>query len=435
MSDADDSKESRASQILHIDTHALLITLRELESKLSDHQRHDKIPAWAGSIIPRIDGLEAKLAKMVKDAKSKKEQPVSDAQEPSGLKEASDDSAVVALNKELTSRLDLLKVTFESQVSTLNLEVDRLLKLLQIRPTTSELQKVVLAVNDVKGTLQEDIKDISNSISLLVKDKVAEEMLSIMNRLKTSEGNSEKGIGLILRKVETFGQTIDQVKASTESSIQIVNKSQDVIREQFASFESQFSQIDGKLERVVENFQGELAGVREVQQLAAENFDEFRGDTVGSLGDLESKSETIQAMVVDLEALLEKKADDLSQSIDVTRDSMADFKALYEYEIGVVKTDLRNLEETTREHRVQLNEHDDFITKLKNINVIAKVLEHGEAIEKIQKQLADFEERLTTQNNKIKKMDKLTLKVAEEMVRTFNSPIFFMVFFFVFTNF
>jgi hypothetical protein len=416
MDAGEDEKDSRASQILHIDTHALLITLRELESKLSDHQRHDKIPAWAGAIIPRIDGLEAKLTKMAKDAKAKKESVDPGEQKSSATQS---DSSVEKLNQELSSRLDLMKVTFESQVSALNLEVDRLLKLLQIRPTTSEMQKVVLAVNEVKGSLQEDIKEVSNSMSLLVKDKVAEEMISIMDRLKTSEGNSEKGIGLILRKVEAFGHSMEDIKSSTETNLKLVNQSQDEMKERFLAFDSQFSSIDGKLERVVEDFQNEISSVRDLHQIASETFDEFRGDTVRNIGEIETKAETLQSMITDVDALLEKKTDELAQSVELVRDSVADFKALYEYEIGVTKTDLRNLEETAREHQVQLTAHEEYIAKLKGINIIEKVLEQGEMIDKIQKQLVDFEERLMTQNNKIKKMDKLTLKVAEEMVRIF----------------
>jgi hypothetical protein len=50
---ADDGSK-RLDHIMHVDTHALLITLRELELKLTDHNRHDLIPSWASSIIPRL---------------------------------------------------------------------------------------------------------------------------------------------------------------------------------------------------------------------------------------------------------------------------------------------------------------------------------------------------------------------------------------------
>jgi hypothetical protein len=53
--------DKRMNSILQIDAQALLITLRELEGKLSDYNRQDTVPYWADSILPRLDLLEISI--------------------------------------------------------------------------------------------------------------------------------------------------------------------------------------------------------------------------------------------------------------------------------------------------------------------------------------------------------------------------------------
>jgi hypothetical protein len=80
------------------------------------------------------------------------------------------------------------------------------------------------------------------------------------------------------------------------------------------------------------------------------------------------------------------------------------------------KTELKLLNESKNSHEKKLEEHEEYILKLKDFGLIDRVTVAEENIVRMQKQIIDFEERLTSQNNKIRKMDKLTQKVAEEMV-------------------
>jgi len=402
-------ESSRTNQILQIDTHALLITLRELENKLSDYQRHDKIPVWANSLIPRLESLESKLSKSSKIS-------VPTNHEDGNLIQGNLESVVEKLNKEFTSRIDIMKISFESQVSALNLEVDRLQKLLQIRPTTSEMQKVVLAVSEVKRDIQNELHEISSTVSLLVKDKLSEEMLSIMDRLKTNEINSERGIGLIMKKVENFGVDINDFKNSTESSILLVNKSQDEMKNHFNTFDFKFSLIDDNIENVKKDIQIKLDDLAEVQNLAQETFVDFRGETFSSLSKLEEENLRLDDFIKNVETTMNENEDKISTNILDLKDNFKDFKGLYEYDMDFTKTELKLLNESKNSHEKKLEEHEEYILKLKDFGLIDRVTVAEENIVRMQKQIIDFEERLTSQNNKIRKMDKLTQKVAEEMV-------------------
>ena len=106
--------ENREKHILQMDAKALMITLRELEAAITAESDPKVVPAWARSIIPRLEGLESKLTKAMKVAKASS----SAASEAS----ADDDHAVEKLVKEFSSKLDITKITFSSQIEALNLE-------------------------------------------------------------------------------------------------------------------------------------------------------------------------------------------------------------------------------------------------------------------------------------------------------------------------
>ena len=56
-------------------------------------------------------------------------------------------------------------------------------KLLQIRPTTSELQQVVLMIHDMSRRVQDGVREVSSNIRGLVQDKVAEEIAYLRSNI------------------------------------------------------------------------------------------------------------------------------------------------------------------------------------------------------------------------------------------------------------
>ena len=141
----------RMNSIMKVDTNALLNTLKDLENKLSEYYKADEIPAWAGSILPRVEILELKTAKIDK----KQNSTIPPNSTPATVQEIQMESRIFdRIKAEMDGAVETTKLSLEAKVTSISLELDRLNKLLQIRPTTSELQKVVLALQDIKRQVQ-----------------------------------------------------------------------------------------------------------------------------------------------------------------------------------------------------------------------------------------------------------------------------------------
>lgn len=127
---------------MHVDTPALLKTLKELEAQLSQHQRQDQIPKWAEAILPRLDLVENGVKSIMVPQRGSHSETVS-------LKDLEQEERLSDKIKSIVDgRTESLKLMFDAKISSSALELDRLHKLLYIRPTTSELQQVMMQVQN-----------------------------------------------------------------------------------------------------------------------------------------------------------------------------------------------------------------------------------------------------------------------------------------------
>ena len=401
--------EERLNLILQMDAQALMITLKELEDKLTTANDPTLVPAWARSVIPRLESVESKLTKAIKNKSKHTDNSSSAGSESDG------DHAIEKLTKDFASKVDITKITFGSQVAALSLEVDRLQKLLQIRPTISEMQKIMFAVSQYKREIEKTIADMTMSVSLLVKDKVSEEMMSIMERLKKSDTTTEKGLSIVLKNVEEFGHEVDHIKHGLEVAHQGIQDSQDNMRVIFTGFDAKFDSIEADISKRDEIYQASFVDIRDAQSIADENFNEHREETNSRLNQLELASDKLDNFITSVDELSETKDDEQREKNSHLTDRVTDFRKQYEEEIGEVRLDTGKLFKKAEEHAEIIAEHGEYIQRLKNMNIIEKVNVNQGNITLIQQKCADFDERLTTQHTKIKKLEKLTHRVHEEM--------------------
>jgi hypothetical protein len=137
---------------------------------------------------------------------------------------ANDERILLKFKTELDLQVSNVKVSLESKVSSAALELDRLHKLLQIRPTTSELQQVVVNVFDLNRKMQEGMKDVTSNVKAIVQDKVAEHMTTIMEQLKATEQLSEQNYKLIMNKVDGFTSDVSTIRQDVETKFSTSDK-------------------------------------------------------------------------------------------------------------------------------------------------------------------------------------------------------------------
>lgn len=217
----DRTQEERLNQIVHVDTSALLQVIRDLENKLSEHQRQDKLPPWAASLEARLTLLEKLPGFYAEPKVDPIPQPEATAEAPTlNLRDmVIEDRIISKIRHELDSKLESAVLNYDSKLSTQNMEMDRLHKLLQIRPTTSELQQVIYQVQEVERNSANRIGDITRDLKNTLQATVSTEMTSLLDLMKSSKELNDQATKIINNKVLEYAVDIADLKGAAQSSL------------------------------------------------------------------------------------------------------------------------------------------------------------------------------------------------------------------------
>lgn len=323
-----ENSTERADQIVRVDASALLRTIRDLEYKLTEQQKTDKPPAWAVALEQRIEQMEntffqaqSKIPGEVTNV-AQDEQPKHDVQsianagdipqegvhhadglntennesspskihqhgdhkEEEGQKKSVVDFAtemrvVSKVRKEIDLKFHTAELHLESKMASFNLQLDRLMKLLQIRPTTSELQTVMNAVYDVDKKVMGSMEEIKNDMRAQLKSHLSEEIASIIDEVKEANNISESGLKYMQSTVDNYSATLTDLREVTENTVVMMNEAVTKLQTHNTDLEDHIAKMKYQLEKQIQEQAGEIAVLRAEQTVLQEEFSAYRSKT------------------------------------------------------------------------------------------------------------------------------------------------------------
>jgi hypothetical protein len=142
------------------------LSFSDIENKLSEYNRHDKLPPWASSFLSRLENIEQNHIYLHRAlATEKKDFTSDDNEQKPQMSDLNNDNRILSkLRYELDTTIQSQKLQMESSVTQLQLEIERLHKLLEIRPTTAEMQKIVQSIGDTNRKMQFFLNDVTNTV-------------------------------------------------------------------------------------------------------------------------------------------------------------------------------------------------------------------------------------------------------------------------------
>lgn len=312
-----ENSTERAEQIVRVDATALLKTIRELEYKLTEQQRPDKPPPWAVALEQRIEQLEnnffqaqakapplqdAAITGAVQESEPHAEpapehahhdgETESPAHSPSKTqggehKEeehqkrtvvdfATEMRVIGKVRKEIDSKFHTAELHLETKMGSFNLQLERLMKLLQIRPTTSELQTVMNAVYDVEKKMNNSMDEIKQDMRAQLKENLSQEIASIIEEVKSANNLSETGIKYIQNTVDGFANNLTDLREVTENTVVLMNESVERLKTHNSDLEDHVAKMKYQLDQQIREQAGELAALKADHQVLFEEFQEYR---------------------------------------------------------------------------------------------------------------------------------------------------------------
>ena len=203
------------NQINTMDTYSMLASLKELEGKLAEHHRQDVL---MGSILPRLEILEKEKA--LAASQHTYQVPVGTSAFPVDM--TNDERLLRKLQASIDLVSEKYNLTLESKLSSVSLELDRVHKLLSIRPTTSEVSKIMLTVQEMKGSLMKTILENATFMQDIIKDKVAEEMSSLIDNIRSSGDIGLKGLDGIVKQIENISVEVNSIRTAANNETKLL---------------------------------------------------------------------------------------------------------------------------------------------------------------------------------------------------------------------
>ena len=396
------------NQWLKIDAQEVLSKIHGFERTLNNHKRHTTIPTWAKSINSRLEVADAKLAKL----------PATPAlnRDLNKTSHHLNDDQYKKISNDFDTSFNETRSVFDTQTIDLKANVERLQQQLNVRPTSTELSKVNILLNDVKNQIQNSMVGLQVNSYRLVEDKVAADVENVSKKMDLSEHKREQGIESTMKKSERYHQLIATVKEDVDVKILSAEGEHKEILKKYETYAPRYIEVEEALKNNFNECTKNFEKTRHDQAVALQNFTEYKGYTNVTLEKLQKLSAQIDEKLKAVNVKLLEKDAFQTERFNALSERVDEFIRLYEFDTIKVKDDVNNLKIAALERQQStLTDHNDFLSLLKNRDIINVITTHEEQIASIFKSMEDFELRLATQNDIIKTTEGIIAIISDEM--------------------
>lgn len=370
----DDYSSERMSQIFQFDIASVCHTLQSLEAKLTEHNKQDKLPPWAQSLIQRIELLEGNSSS-IKDIIDDSESNLSSIIENDKLRDQ--------IRHEIDMKNAGIKLSLESKISSMSLEMDRLYKLLQIRPTTSELQSVVVSVEDIGKKSQNAIGNLSHMIRGTVQEIVTDEMDSITKRILLTEENANKSVSILSEKIDEcasgvlkFKETMSELMTTTKLDVELLKEEAADFKHVLDSVKSNFESFENVAKTGIENLEDNLLNLNST-------FNEHEATMGDRLDSLDSTIQSIEDLVREESIQTENKHMEIVEAIESTKKILETVNMQLQSDMAAIKEEQMVLRERMNKTDLNVKILTEYIESLQSFDVMTKLTRFGETLDQL----------------------------------------------------
>lgn len=458
-SDSIDSSD-RVDQIIRVDAHALLKTIRDIEYKLSDHHRNEKKPTWAIALEDRLDKLEqlgwSSLPQNVKPETTSGTHEMSNDGSSSSSKGltmydfAHDDRLMTRMREEIDAKVASTKVMMEAKVITATNEIDRLHKLLQLRPTISDMQQIVVTIRETEQKSNDNLSDFSRIIDGQIQEKLTSEVEIINKQLENNRQLSERSNELVTKQISDVFKQITLIQQSFDNSL---NSLQEQVTKNYSDYLLVLPRVT-KLETDSDTNLSELRESIKANKLLIENNTNVMNENSllvnKHINELDEKIVANKDKAYEDFLTVTVQIKELASEVHIIETNLSSFKQNNDNDIKfiksiqsettnsitVVKNKLKEIDAILNElmnydYTGRLAKHDDLISKnnfeiLDVRNTIANLEKNdihniNEHLALLQTEMNKQPELFNVTNNKIKALVDKDNSIADEIVRIDDS--------------
>lgn len=429
MAEEDDDNESDNEKVQEkpaftkVDTTAILSKIHDLELSLTNHQRQDKIPDWANGIIKRLETAEKLHHETQSFLTAQKDVTLPENIMPPrpmgpgiGLDDIAKEERIFSKFKaELNLQLSSTKLALESKVSSTSLELERLHKLLQIRPTTSELQQVIALIHDLNRQMEDNFKDVGTAVKSVVTDNIAAEMKGIMKKLDSNEEISEKGFLGVSEKIDSCQLDINGIRLDVDERLISIRGSLTKASDELISSDHKINNLKKQVEEDAKTTTQKLIELKLHLNIASENLSDYRLQISDDLKKMNISVDKNEIVTNDMVNTIVTRDDGAKKKIAEIKKVIDDFRNVYDLDVSTIRKDLENSKTALAVSLATQSDITSYISKLQSKNVFGLVSEHEERLRKNTEANQKIDQSIVVLNKKNKALSTTAIKLEDRL--------------------
>lgn len=236
-----------------------LKSVLQVEKMMSNDVKKNKLPTWAVGAHQRLDVMSSRDF-ILRELEEKMNTEYNASINSSDVQE---EHMVAKLKYELGSGLQLTTTAIETKSDNINLELNRLQKLLELRPTTTELQKIQMTANNTHSKLTKTFQNISKMVKEQVKNSIAEELSCVLNNLKTNTTSMDSSVKNTEEKLNKFVVDLIRLQKIMITELDTEEKNTDNLQNSVNTVDEKYVRCnDYQTQQVIENDSGVKAQTR-----------------------------------------------------------------------------------------------------------------------------------------------------------------------------
>lgn len=412
--------DSRLQSIMKVDTKALLGLISQIEHEMSMYQKQDEVPTWGHGLSAKVDLLEKMVNRTprgVADGAAPEPSPFMAGAGANGSLAAhgKHDEIITKLRKEMTHHVTTSEAGFDSKINGIAMELDRMHKLLQIRPTTSELQQVVLTIHDIDRKVDDGVRGVQKNVRGQVHDKVAEEMASIIVNIQSTADINAQSIGLIAKKVDGYNGDITNIRKATEQACDTMSNNIKKCMYDTQASKELVLQLQERADTDAATADQGIKALQFAQNMASEKLDEVKS---GIKEDFEKFNKIItdqDAQVKDLLSDSAAKLGEMTIITTATKKDLDDFRLAYEVDVKLQQESNAEVLNKVSDLDGRFTEVSEYVLGLKDADIMNMIELQNDQITTLKTSIEDTEASLSSISNKMTKVQKTVAKCSDEM--------------------
>ena len=417
---SDPESAERFESIMRVDAAALLRTIKDIEYKLSEHQRQDKMPAWAVSLETRLARIEhvtlppspqSKSRPIIEPHDEEEAAPQAEAEgkvptawsTPGGVAAGAkidmrslqdmvlEDRVVGKVRGEIDSKVHAAELSFDAKLSAFTLEMDRVHKLLQIRPTTSEMQQVVVSVHEIEKEVRNSLGDIKEDVLATVRGRVSEEMVTIMTQLNSTRENSASSMQLINSAVDQHAAEMSDIRQGVQQSVEQMEAQLAAARQETKDLEERLAVVKFQLQQDMSQINGVCTDLKLEQRADAEHLATYKTKNAEMIAQLQTQiSENSERHDRDAKRLREQVAA-ANTVAEAAGEKVRRFEDSYHEDLSKLQATLALQQSTLEGQQYNVTELRAIIEEFMALDFATKLAKHDETFDKVKYDILDLQ--------------------------------------------